>query len=93
MGLATIGIAYATGPCFHHEYWGVLNPPELLSYLPYFGIGMLLGMEECLLLRFSSPGPGMALLGLASFTAMAQTSDGADLATKSLHVMAMTLST
>ena len=92
-GLVMVAIAYLAGPWFNHEYWGVLNPPELLSYLPYFGIGLLLGMEEALLLRFSSPGSGMALLGLVSLAAMSLSADGAGLVVKSMHVLAASLAT
>ncbi|RZA31879.1 MAG: hypothetical protein EOP92_28910 [Lysobacteraceae bacterium] len=92
-GLGMVSIAYLAGPWFNHEYWGVLNPPELISYLPYFGIGLLLGMEESLLLRFSSPGLGMGLLGLASLAAMSLSAEGAGLLVKSVHVLATSLST
>lgn len=76
---------------FNHEYLGLVDPSELLAYLPFFCVGMLLVSNEALLLRFSSPGPYTPLAGLAALAAMTVSSDLHGIAGKSLHLLASTL--
>ncbi|HEX7801286.1 MAG TPA: acyltransferase family protein [Pseudoxanthomonas sp.] len=74
-----------------HEYLGLVDPSELLTYLPFFCVGLLLETNEALLLRFSSPGPYTSLTGLAAFAAMTASTGLPGLAGKSLHLLASTL--
>ena len=70
LGLAVVSSVMAVAmehlapTALNHEYLGLIDPSELLTYTPFFGMGMLLEMDGALLLRFSSPGPGTVLAGI-----------------------------
>lgn len=75
----------------NHEYLGLVDPSELLAYLPFFCVGLLLETNEALLLRFSTPGPYTLLAGLAALAAMMASTGLHGLAGKSLRLLASTL--
>ncbi|MGH8063229.1 MAG: acyltransferase family protein, partial [Pseudoxanthomonas sp.] len=74
-----------------HEYLGLVDPSELLVYAPFFGAGMLLEMDETLLLRFSSPDPGTVLAGIVALTVTWSEAGNHTLAGKSLRLLASSL--
>jgi len=84
----TIAMARLAPTALDHEYLGLVDPSELLAYAPFFGMGILLEMDEALLLRFSSPGPFTVLAGIAALAATWSEVGSHDLAGRSLHLLA-----
>lgn len=89
--LGVVALDHLAPAVLNHEYLGLIDPSELLAYLPFFCVGLLLETDEALLLRFSSPGPYTPLAGLAAFAAMTASTGLPGLAGKSLHLLASTL--
>ncbi len=87
----TVAMARLAPTALDHEYIGLVDPSELLAYAPFFGMGILLEMDEALLLRFSSPGPFTVLAGIAALAATWSGAGSHDLAGKSLHLLASSL--
>ena len=89
--VAVVAMGHLAPAVLNHEYLGLVDPSELLLYAPFFGVGMLLEMDETLLLRFSSPGLRSVLLGIVAFAATWFETGRHDLAGKSLHLLASSL--
>jgi glucan biosynthesis protein C len=86
-----VAIEHLAPTALNHEYLGLIDPSELLVYIPFFGMGVLLEMDETLLLRFSSPGPFTVLLGIVALAATWFEAGSHDLAGRSMHLLASSL--
>lgn len=97
LGLAVAGSVMAVAvehlapTVLNHEYLGLVDPSELLTYAPFFGMGILLEMDETLLLRFSSPGPWTATVGIVALAATCSQAGSHDLLSRGLHLLASSL--
>jgi len=69
--LGVVVLDHLAPALLNHEYLGLIDPSELLTYVPFFCVGLLLETNEALLLRFSSPGAYTPLAGLVAFAVMA----------------------
>ncbi|MET0717199.1 MAG: acyltransferase family protein [Pseudoxanthomonas sp.] len=90
-GLLVVALEHLAPRALDHEYLGLIDPAELLSYAPFFAMGTLLELDPSLLSRFSSPGPGSVLTGAIALGAMVAESQGAGLEHKALHLLASSL--